>query len=76
MTPSDRPTTRLSHAYVRERGKLRRVCVTITGSLIELRPQGLRSTEVVEVSSLYYRAVKDRIINEKAARRAARKAKK
>jgi hypothetical protein len=74
MTPSTRPVTRLSTAYVRERGP-RQVVVTITGSLIELRPKGLRSTETVDIASLWHQAVKARVLRDKAAKKAARKAK-
>lgn len=73
MTPSTKPVTRLSSAYVRDQG-LRAVVVTITGSLIELRAKGRRQVEVLDVASLYYSAVKARVINEKKARKAARKA--
>ncbi len=74
MTPSTKPVTRLSSAYVRERG-MRPICVTITGSLIELRAKGLRSVETVDVASLWYQAVKARVMREKAEKKAARKAK-
>jgi hypothetical protein len=73
MTPAHKPTTRLSSAYVRDRG-LRQVVVTIHGSLIELRPKGCRQVEVVDVASLWCRAVKDRVAREKAQRAAERKA--
>jgi hypothetical protein len=53
MTPSTRPVTRLSSAWVRDRG-MRAVVVTIAGSVIELRPKGCRQTEVVGVASLWY----------------------
>lgn len=74
-TKSTRPVTRESTAYVRDRG-LRPLIVTITGSILELRAKGLRSREVVDLSSCYSRAVKERVAHEKAARKAARKAKK
>lgn len=72
MTPSIKPVTRLSSAYVRERG-MRPVVVTITGSLIELRAKGLRSVETVDVASLWHQAVKARVLREKAEKKAARK---
>ena len=74
MTPSSKPVTRESSAYVRDRG-MRPVIVTITGSLIELRAKGLRSRETLDVASLYTMAVRQRVIREKAEKRAARKAK-
>lgn len=73
MTPSTKPVTRVSSAYVRERG-LRPVVVTVTGSLIELRARGLRSIETLDVSSLWYQAVKARVLREKAEKKAKRKA--
>jgi len=68
MTPSTRPVTRLTSAYVRERG-MRPVAVTITGSLIELRAKGLRTIETVDVATLWYQAVKARVMREKAEKR-------
>jgi hypothetical protein len=48
---------------------MRPVAVTITGSLIELRAKGLRTIETVDVASLWYQAVKARVMREKAERR-------
>ena len=73
MTPSTKPTTRLSSSWVREKG-MRPVVVTITGSLIELRAKGLRSVETVDVATLYQQAVKARVNRERAEKKAARKA--
>ena len=67
------PVTRETPAYVRDKG-LRAVIVTVTGGLIELRAKGLRSREVVDVSSIYLQAVKQRIARERAEKKAARKA--
>lgn len=67
------PVTRETPAYVRERG-MRAVLVTIRGGLLELRAKGLRSTETVDVATLYYQAVKARVIRERAEKKAARKA--
>jgi hypothetical protein len=74
-TTSARPVTRETSAYVRERGHMRAVMVTITGSILEFRCKGLRSKETLDVASLYYQAVKARVADEKAAKRKARKAK-
>jgi hypothetical protein len=71
MTPSTKPVTRVTSAWVRDQG-MRAVVATITGSVIELRAKGRRQTEVVDVASLYYRAVKERVASEKKARKAAR----
>jgi len=73
MTPSTKPVTRLTSAWVRERG-MRAVVVTITGSLIELRAKGCRQVETVDVASLWHQAVKARVLREQAEKKAARKA--
>jgi hypothetical protein len=75
MTPSTKPTTRLSSAWVRDRG-MRQVVVTVSGSLIELRLKGCRQVETVDVGSLWYSAVKARVLRDRAAKKAARKGKK
>lgn len=75
MTPSSKPVTRLTSAYVRDKG-IRPIVATITGSVIELRCKGRRQVETLDVASLYYQAVKARVISERAAKKAARKAKK
>lgn len=74
MTPSTKPVTRLSSAWVRDQG-MRAVVVTITGSVIELRAKGRRQTEVVDIATLYFQAVKARVLAERKARKAARRAK-
>ena len=72
MTTSTKPVTRVTSAFVRDRG-MRQVVATITGSLIELRLKGCRSVETVDVSTLYYQAVKARVIRDRMAKKAARK---
>jgi hypothetical protein len=72
MTPSTRPVTRLTSSYVRERG-MRQVVATIDGSLLLLRPKGCRQEEVLDIGSLWYQAVKARVLREKAEKKAARK---
>jgi hypothetical protein len=74
VTPSTKPVTRLTSAWVRDQG-LRPVVVTITGSVIELRAKGRRQVEVLDVASLYFQAIKQRVANEKKLRKAARKGK-
>lgn len=64
------PVTRVTSAYVRDRG-LRPLYVTITGSVLELRPFNTRRTETVDLATVWQRAVKERV----AAARAAKKAK-
>lgn len=63
-TKSLKPVTRESSALVRDRG-MRPVMVTIVGSVIELRPKGLRSRETVDVAWAYYAAVKQRVTAER-----------
>lgn len=70
-TKSDRPVTRETSAYVRDKG-LRPIHVTITGSVLELRAKGLRSRETVCVASIYEGAVKARVFAERKAKKAAR----
>lgn len=74
MTPSTKPTTRLTSAYVRDRG-LRPIVATLHGSLIELRAKGLRSRETMDIAAIYSFAVKGRLARDKAERAKARKAK-
>jgi len=73
MTPSTKPVTRESSAYVRDRG-LRAVIVTIHGSILELRAKGLRQRETLDIAACYNAAVKQRVAREKAEKAAARKA--
>jgi len=54
----------------------RQIIVTLRDGLVELRAKGLRRTEVVDVASLYTRAVKERVIFERSQKKAARKARK
>ena len=72
MTPSSKPVTRESSAYVRDRG-LRPIIATITGSVVELRAKGLRSREYIDLAWAYQYAVKQRVAQERAERKAKRK---
>ena len=65
------PVTRITPAIVRDLGA-RQVIVTIRDGLIELRGKGLKRTECVDVASLYYQAVKQRVNFEKAQKRKAK----
>jgi hypothetical protein len=73
VTPANKPVTRLSTAYVRERG-MRPLVATLHGSLLILRAKGLRSAETLDLASLYFMAVRQRVIRERAEKKAARKA--
>lgn len=72
MTPSTKRVTRLTSAWVRDQG-MRAVVASIVGGVIELRAKGRRQVEVVDIATLYYRAVRERVVAEKAARKAAKK---
>jgi hypothetical protein len=74
-TSSDKPTTRKTSAYVRDKG-LRPLIVTIQHGLLTLRPQGLRSSETVDLSAVYQGAVKARVFSERMAKAKARKERK
>lgn len=73
VTPSTKPVTRETSAFVRDRG-LRALIVTVHGSLLELRPKGLRNRETLDLAGCYSLAVRQRVAREKAERQAARKA--
>lgn len=73
MTPSTKPVRRETSAMVRERG-MRPLIATLHGSLLLLRPKGLRSEEVLDLGAAWSLAVKQRVAREQAEKRAARKA--
>ncbi len=74
-TLSTKPVTRETSAYVRDKG-MRPVIATISGSFLTLRAKGLRSREVLDLAYCYELAVKQRINQERAERRAAKKGRK
>jgi hypothetical protein len=71
-TKSDRPVTRETSAFARDKG-LRPVLVTIEHGILVLRAKGLRSREIVDVGWLYQHAVKQRVAAERLEKRNARK---
>jgi hypothetical protein len=73
MTPSSRPVTRESSAYARDRG-LRPIIVTIVGSVLLLRPKGLRSEEALDIGAAWDMAVKQRLARARAEKAGAKKA--
>lgn len=75
MTPSTRPTSRVTSAYWREKGKLRPLIVTVIGSIVEVRAKGLRSTETMDVAAIYSFAIKSRLARQKAERKALKRKK-
>jgi hypothetical protein len=72
MTPSTKPVTRLSSAWVRDKG-LRPIVATLHGSLLLLRAKGLRREETLDLAACYDMAVKQRIAREKTEKRKAKK---
>lgn len=72
MTPSTKPTTRETTAYVRDAGRMRAVVATITGGCIELRLKGTRQRETVELSGLWHQAVKARVWLERLEKKKAK----
>lgn len=71
-TKATKPVHRETTALVRERG-FRPLIATLHGSLLLLRPKGLRSEEVLDIGAAYSIAVKQRVNREQAEKRAARK---
>lgn len=74
MTPSTKPVTRKTSAYVRDKG-LRPIIATLSDSVLILRAFGLRTREYIDIAGIYQAAVKQRVAQEKAERKAARRAK-
>ncbi len=72
MTPSTKPVTRETSAYVRDKG-LRPVIATLVGSVVELRAKGLRSREYLDLAWCYQQAVKQRVAAERAERKAGKR---
>lgn len=73
-TKSLKPVRRETSAYVREKG-FRPLVVTIVGSVVLLRPKGLRSEEVLDLAAAWSMAVKQRVLRQRAERKAARRKK-
>lgn len=73
-TKSDKPVTRETTSYVREKG-YRALIATIHGSMLELRPKGLgaKRTETLEFASLWQQAVKARVLQAKLDRKKRKK---
>ncbi|MDP3228489.1 MAG: hypothetical protein Q8N13_11010 [Acidovorax sp.] len=74
-TSSLKPVTRETSAYVRDKG-VRPVIATISGSILTLRAKGLRSRETLDFAHLYELAVKQRVITERAEKRALKRSRK
>jgi hypothetical protein len=78
MTPLNKKVSRRDDAAtVREKGKLRRIVITLyPGGTIGLRPEKTRQEEFISVQGAYHLAVKNRINRERAEKRAVKQAKK
>ncbi len=59
-TKSTNPTTRETSATTFDRGE-RNLIVTIHHGVIKIRPKGLQSEEVIDISAIYEHAVKARV---------------
>lgn len=72
-TRANKPVSRLTTASIRDGGKRREIVVIIyPNGLLGLRPKGTRREEQVLIEAVWYRAVKDRVASEQAAKRALR----
>ena len=64
------PVTRETSSFVRDRG-MRPIIATLTGGVIVLRAKGLRTRETLELNWCYQQAVKQRVAQERAEKRAS-----
>ncbi len=71
-TTSDKPVTRETRSFVRDKG-LRPVIATIHGGLLILRPKGLRTEETLEIGALWAQAIKARVFRERMDKGKAKK---
>jgi uncharacterized protein YcfJ len=78
MTDLKKKVTRRDDvSLVRDRGKLRRVIVTLyPGGTIGFRLEKTRKEEIITVAGAYHQAVKARVMKEQAEKRTAKAAKK
>lgn len=72
MTPSDKPTTRITPVIVRDRG-LRQLVATLHGSVLILRPKGCRREEVLDLAAAYHTAIKWRLARERLDKKRGKK---
>jgi len=59
-TKSTKPTVRETSATTFDKGE-RNLIVTIHHGVLKIRPKGLQSEELVNISAIYEQAVKDRV---------------
>jgi hypothetical protein len=67
-TKLTRPVSRETGAIIFSQGA-RVIVVTLHDTFIELRLKGTRKREVAELGTIYRTAVRDRVFNERAAKR-------
>lgn len=76
MTPLKKPVKRVTDTTVRDRGKVRRLVITVYPSgFIGLRPEATRKEELLSFDAAYSIAVKQRVARERAEKQAERKRK-
>ena len=71
-TKADKPVTRESCAFVRDKGS-RAIMITVHGAVIQLRAKGLRTVETIHIGALYEQAVRARVRTTQLERRKARR---
>ena len=75
MTDLTKPVKRRTMTCVRDRGKSRRLVVTVyPNGTLGLRPEKTRHEEIITVDSCWSLAVKQRVAKEKAEKKAKRAA--
>jgi hypothetical protein len=74
-TACTKPVARLTSVALRDGGKRRLLVVTLHSTFLELRLQGTRRTEIVDLEASYFGAVKARVFSERMAKAKARAAK-
>ncbi len=73
MTPLSKRVTRKSSALVRDGGRSRQLVVTMyPGDLLGLRPERTRREELIPLTAIYSLAVKMRVAQQRADRKAKR----
>ena len=77
MTPLKSKITRMTGAEVRDRGKYRRLVISLyPNDTIGLRPEKMRKEEIVSIESCYVLAIKQRVAQERRDKLALKKARK
>lgn len=75
MTALNKPIKRSTNAVIRDKGRTRRLVVTLyPGDVIGLRPEKTRREEITSLAAVYSLAIKQRLAAERAEKIKARKA--